>query len=98
MLLTIAVVRIDTEGSLALRSKMASLGWRDGDVAARIGADRAAVNRWRRGLERPQALAREALRRLLGIPTADWLTEEEANQVQEVRRARVGKSTREPAA
>lgn len=49
---------------MKLSDYMASKGWNDEDVATAISRDRSNVNRWRRGLTRPDFDALVALQQL----------------------------------
>jgi transcriptional regulator with XRE-family HTH domain len=50
------------------------------ELAGELGMTPQVVSKWVNGLSRPDAVAREKIERLLGIPAADWDREARASQ------------------
>lgn len=55
------------------------------NLAAQLGIGQSAVSHWVRGLRRPEAHHRLALRLLFGIPQSAWMTDDELALVARIR-------------
>lgn len=69
----------ETPGSVALRylSRRPDDRIAQGTIAQAIGVTVTSVSRWQNGRRRPDAMMREKIRRVYGIPFAAWLTPDE---------------------
>jgi transcriptional regulator with XRE-family HTH domain len=67
----------DTRGREQLIEAMEQRGISQAVLATQLGITQNSVSLWKRGLTRPEAHHREALRNLLGIDPTLWRTPEE---------------------
>jgi transcriptional regulator with XRE-family HTH domain len=68
---------LKTRGREALIAKIDSGSWSQASVAKALDLAQPSVSAWCSGFSRPEPHHREALRRLLGIKPAWWMTDDE---------------------
>lgn len=63
--------------AVQLQEKLDERNMSAASLARALGLERGVVARWLGGPRRPEPHLRDALQRLLGIKTADWMTDDE---------------------
>ena len=76
---------VQTKGQGALGPALKSAGKTQKWLAELLSVRQPQISRWCAGDARPGATERVALRELLGIPEADWLTDEERALVKRAK-------------
>jgi len=66
-----------TRAALLLPKKLDAAELSQNEFARRLGLNTGVVTRWISGLRRPESHLREAIERLLGVKTTDWMTDDE---------------------
>jgi|GEM_PF-3823942 len=67
----------ETDGGRALRRLVTSSVKSCADIGRALGVGRQLVAKWVGGRQRPEPHFRDAIEGVLGIPRADWYTDEE---------------------
>lgn len=81
---------IHSEGRKLLVEWLATNGYSQGTVAAKLDVSTVAVNAWVNGRARPSAPLRVPLELLTGIPASSWETDEDVARREEALRRVLG--------